>query len=702
MLNKRILTLVFVVAFLLLLVGCLPGLTPTPPKGVISGRIMAPSSETTKDITGWIPVANATVTITDSEGVTHTVTSDEDGYYTFTDIAVNANTIITATGTVNGNTVIIKDVIPQAVATDEDYNAGTADAESTALALIVEELLEQGLDPGDIDLEEIQDSDNFAEVVEQVSSILGENGNVTTDPGLTETVSNVAEDIINPPEPSPEPSPPPVNHAPSITSSPNLTAIVGVEYVYDVDATDSDGDVLTYSLTVKPGSMAIDSGTGKIIWIPASTGSYDVTVEASDGKLSDTQNFTIIVSTVEITGIVVKPDEMTLVVGRSETIKSVTAIYEIKTGFEALIPLEDCTYASDATQVATVSNGVVTAVAGGTATITVTYAGKTDTIEVTVVLPVHNNTKDEYYDTIQAAIDDASDFDTIEVAAGTYDVPTEGFFKEIQIVDKSLTLLGAQADVSIVNGGRAGDESIIRGKETSWCVIRIKHSDVTVNGFTIENGKRGIAIQGKSPIGISNILVSYNCIVESGDDGIFRDNAAADVTITHNYIADNPRGIATNGGATTITDNMFYSNGEGISFNGIDPYSVYFPDYTSPNYPTIISDNTFTDDSTSITLRLDKGHQSITIEGNDITGASNVAIRTRKVYDVDIVNPAIHYNNVWNNEFGVNNQVTEINLDATYNWWGSEYGPKHNGFPVNGGDAVSDNVDYEHFLTNEY
>jgi uncharacterized glyoxalase superfamily protein PhnB len=191
---KIILPIIVILFLLILLAGCLPGLlTPPPPKGVISGRIMVPSSETAKDITGWIPVANATVTLTDSEGVTHTVTTDEDGYYAFTDITVNANTIITATATIDGNTVIIKDIIPQAVAATEDYDAETADAESTALALIVEELLEQELDP------------------------LEENGNVTTDPDVTETVSNAAEDIINPPaytppeeppEPSPEPTPP--------------------------------------------------------------------------------------------------------------------------------------------------------------------------------------------------------------------------------------------------------------------------------------------------------------------------------------------------------------------------------------------------------------------------------------------------------------------------------------------------------------
>lgn len=337
-------------------------------------------------------------------------------------------------------------------------------------------------------------------------------------------------------------------------------------------------------------------------------------------------------------------------------------------------------------------------IAGCLPTVPPAGQGELGTLPTKSLGNVWNDNTGIHYTTIQAAIDAASDGNTIIVAAGIYE-------EEVKIMDKSLTLLGAQADVPIV-GGR-GDESIIRGRVNwrgdplSWCVVRIQNSDVVVNGFTIENGKRGIAIQGVGPNGISNIRVSYNCIEESSKDGIFRDNAAADVAITHNYIASNPRGIATRGGATTIANNTFDSNGKGIDFLHGDPTSMYFSDYDQSNYPTIISDNTFTDDRTSIELSL-RGHQSITIEGNSITEAHTVAIKTSG-WGEDLVNPAIHYNDICNNEFGINNQVAHINLNATDNWWGHPGGPLRLN-PDNEwagpktADRVSHNVDYHPWL----
>jgi hypothetical protein len=87
----------------------------------------------------------------------------------------------------------------------------------------------------------------------------------------------------------------PINHAPTITSTQITTATVDALYTYDVNATDSDGDTLTYSLTTNPTGMTIDSATGVISWTPNSSqiGDNDVTVEVSDGEKSTTQSFTV-------------------------------------------------------------------------------------------------------------------------------------------------------------------------------------------------------------------------------------------------------------------------------------------------------------------------------------------------------------------------------------------------------------------------
>jgi hypothetical protein len=44
----------------------------TSAKGSITGKIMVPEQSKRKDITGWVPLPNATVTLTDSTGQTHT------------------------------------------------------------------------------------------------------------------------------------------------------------------------------------------------------------------------------------------------------------------------------------------------------------------------------------------------------------------------------------------------------------------------------------------------------------------------------------------------------------------------------------------------------------------------------------------------------------------------------------------------------
>ncbi|MBI2142488.1 tandem-95 repeat protein, partial [Candidatus Woesearchaeota archaeon] len=94
-----------------------------------------------------------------------------------------------------------------------------------------------------------------------------------------------------------------VNRAPKIVTTP-LTELVEPDlesfsavYRYDSHAVDPDGDNITYSLTVKPEGATIDPATGAITWKPNKNqlGPNFFTLVASDGLLSDTQSWTVIV-----------------------------------------------------------------------------------------------------------------------------------------------------------------------------------------------------------------------------------------------------------------------------------------------------------------------------------------------------------------------------------------------------------------------
>jgi len=88
--------------------------------------------------------------------------------------------------------------------------------------------------------------------------------------------------------------PTPTNRDPQITSSPVTTATVGQSYRYDVNATDADGDPLTYALNVAPAGMSIDPASGLIGWAPTAAGDVPVTVEVKDGQGGQaTQSFSV-------------------------------------------------------------------------------------------------------------------------------------------------------------------------------------------------------------------------------------------------------------------------------------------------------------------------------------------------------------------------------------------------------------------------
>jgi hypothetical protein len=191
----------------------------------------------------------------------------------------------------------------------------------------------------------------------------------------------------------------------------------------------------------------------------------------------------------------------------------------------------------------------------GTYTVTCTVSDgrggeDTETLTVTVVVNiieivdiVHNLSKDTYYNTIQSALDDADNDNTIEVANGTYDE---------SIVFPSNKKIILQS----INGFSL---TIIRGNDgLSTVTFDGSLAGTTLEGFTINhqvgNSGRGIYIT-HSNISINNCTISSNTIDFNGG-GIL--NSYSELTITKSTVSGN----------ATSSSGWWGGNGGGIYNSG--------------------------------------------------------------------------------------------------------------------------------------
>lgn len=136
-----------------------------------------------------IPISNASVYLTDSNGREYIVSTDKNGFYKFNGLSAGVNYIITASCPQKNNILIYKDVATKVVE-GKDYNAGTADATSTTLALLLEELNESGIPPEEVDANAVVNCEGFSEVKEEVEKVLDEEGDVTESDAIDQSVSS--------------------------------------------------------------------------------------------------------------------------------------------------------------------------------------------------------------------------------------------------------------------------------------------------------------------------------------------------------------------------------------------------------------------------------------------------------------------------------------------------------------------------------
>lgn len=118
------------------------------------------------------------------------------------------------------------------------------------------------------------------------------------------------------------------------------------------------------------------------------------------------------------------------------------------------------------------------------------------------------------YTTIQAAINNATNGDTIFVYNNTYN-------ENIDTKLKKISLMGEERDITIIQG------------QTTAPVVRIGSSDVTIAGFTVIGTPTEVVIQVAS---LSDNVFIFNNVIKDGGYGISLLPTTSKVTISDNTI----------------------------------------------------------------------------------------------------------------------------------------------------------------------
>ena len=160
------------------------------------------------------------------------------------------------------------------------------------------------------------------------------------------------------------------NAPPSITTtSPLARGTVGTEYSVTLEANNSTSGWSVTSGSLLDG-LTLDGNTGLISGTPTTAGTSTFTVKAANDYGSDSKELSIIIdeqTDVPVTGVSLNTSTLNLIEGGTDTL---TATVEPNNATN-----RNVTWSSDNPSVATVNNGVVSAVSEGTATITVTAQG---------------------------------------------------------------------------------------------------------------------------------------------------------------------------------------------------------------------------------------------------------------------------------------------------------------------------------------
>ena len=292
------------------------------------------------------------------------------------------------------------------------------------------------------------------------------------------------------------------------------------------------------------------------------------------------------------------------------------------------------------------------------------------------------------FESIQAAVDAASEAnDTVVVGSGSYDA--------FDVDVDGLTIQGPNAGVAGDSDER-DEEALVSLNNTER--VDVIASSVEINGLAFEFAEQAIySASGSSDSLYANNRFELANGTESQGYGVRFEGGTSDSKLLNNEFLDISNSVESEFGngvvvagpdGHVIAGNTFSNNSIGVNIGAKQPAKQLK-----------IANNTFTQqDDTAIALNHDdSGDPNIDITENRID-SNEIGVLVLSGGSIDVSENAI----VNNNQTGVNaDYLSDGNVNATSNWWGSPAGPstESNTYNVeNQGDSVTGAVNVTPWL----
>ena len=240
------------------------------------------------------------------------------------------------------------------------------------------------------------------------------------------------------------------------------------------------------------------------------------------------------------------------------------------------------------------------------------------------------------YGSIQYAIDDASEGDTVVVFSGIYN--------ESIVINKTINLIGEDKNSTILDSNESG-----------YCAILIQAQAINLSGFTIQNSTIGIYVVGYENVSTNSTIANNNITNNVG--GIYLSNLSSNNLISGNIITKNKgEGIHLFGSFNNkINGNIITENGGfGIVLWEMSQYNFIYK-------------NTILNNIKGIALR--RWSDNNIVSENNISKNSGVGIYLTYSFKNNMSK-----NNIANNTFGISLRDSSENTISANHVTDNRYG----------------------------